>query len=207
MNPISRRLVLSLAASTVALGATGCWGSFGATNKLWKFNDGISDSKWIKWLLFLGLIILPVYSLFILGDALIFNTIEFFTDKNPLSGATRDFGNGNTVAFERDKHDPELVRIEHRHNGKLVGTFYVKKSGDHFRLLDEQRKLVAETRDENGAVTLLDQQGRVLVRLDADDMRKVSMRTKEMGSPERALGEALDDRTVLVAGRIAPQAL
>ena len=209
MTPISRRLMLSLAASTVALGATGCFGSFAATNKLWKFNDGISDSKWLKWLLFLGLVIVPVYSLFILGDALIFNTIEFFTGSNVLSSSTRDLGNGNMVAFERDKDDPELVRVEHRRDGKVVGIFYVKKSGDHFRLLDQQRTVIAETREENGVVTLLDKDGRVLVHLEQEDLRKVSLRAQEMGSPERALGEVLDDRTapVLVAGRPAPPTL
>jgi Domain of unknown function (DUF3332) len=211
MKVMTRRTVLSFAALTTAAATTGCWGSFAATNKLWKFNDGISESKWIKWLLFLGLIIVPVYSLFIFGDAIIFNTIEFFTDKNPLS-ATRDMGNGHQVAFERDPKNPDLVRVEHRHHGKLVGTWYVERHGDRFSVLDERRAPIAMTREHenDGAVSVVDANGTELARIDADAFRKASSRVKETGSPRVALGEVLDERATreLVArGRGALQTL
>ena len=197
MKGMPRRMFLSLAVWGAAAGATGCWGSFAATNKLWKFNDGISDSKWLKWLLFLGLVIIPVYSLFILGDALIFNTIEFFTDKNPLSGDIRDLGNGHQVAFERDPNDRDLVRIEHRHEGKVIGVFYVKRNDEGFALLDEKRRLLADVSERGEIVTLTDQDGRELTRIEPEDFRKASARLKETGSPKVALGDALGDGAAL----------
>ncbi len=202
MKVVTRRTMLSLTALTAAAATTGCWGSFAATNKLWKFNDGISESKWLKWLLFLGLIILPVYSLFILGDALIFNTIEFFTDKNPLS-ASRDLGNGQQLAFERDAQNPNRVRVEHRQDGKRVAVWYVERHGDRFSLFDEQLRLVATTREDGGSVAVVDGSGAELVQVDAEALTEASRLVKETGSPRVALGEVLDERTTraLVARR------
>ena len=203
---VSRRRLLSLAASAaVVAGASGCFGSFGAAKALWKFNDGISSNKWLKWLLFLGLLIFPVYGLFVLGDILIFNTIEFFTGSNPLGSATRDLGNGNVVAFQRDENDPDLVRLEHRRHGSLVGVYYVKKDGEAFSLLDQQRKLIAVVSETNGTLTLRDKQGNVLVALDPDAMGALTSRSQSMGSVTASLEELIRQDNGAVAGLRAYQ--
>src|SRR5690606_7227918 len=142
-------------ALTAASATTGCFGSFGATTSLWEFNDDIHESKWIKWLLFLGLRIVPVYPLFVLGDMLIFNTIEFFTDSNPFT-ASRDLGDGNRLAFERDRKNRNRVRVEHTHHGKRVGVWYVERNGDRFSVFDEQLRRIAATREDGGSVSLVD---------------------------------------------------
>lgn len=200
MKVMTRRTVLSLAALTAATVTTGCFGSFAATNKLWSFNDGISESKWLKWLLFLGLIILPVYSLFILGDALIFNTIEFFTDKNPLR-AKRDLGNGQQLVFERDPKNPNRARISHLDRGKLVAVWYVERNGDRFSVFDERQRLIATTRETGNAVSVIDGAGAELVRVDEDALHTASSRLKESGSPRTAIGEALGEHTIQVLAR------
>ncbi len=96
-----RRLAIPL----VLLGITtqsGCFGSFALTNKIYQFNDGVSDSMVVKEVVFLLLIILPVYELSVLGDAVIFNLIEFLTGSNPLAdGRTIELEDGRAVAFER----------------------------------------------------------------------------------------------------------
>ena len=66
----------------------GCTGSFGLTKKVYEFHRGQED-KWMDELIFLGCVILPVYSLATLGDAIIFNTIEFWTGDNPIDKASR----------------------------------------------------------------------------------------------------------------------
>jgi len=183
--------MLALAASAALVGSTGCFGSYGATTALWKFNDGATGNKWLNWLIFLGLNIVPVYPLFLLGDLLIFNTIEFFTGSNPIGSASRDFGNGNHVAFERDKHNPNIVRLEHRQNGTLVGVYYVKKDGDNFSLLDQQRVLISDVRDVNGTVTLRDKNGNVLVQLDPKAMKALASRSQSSGSVIASLERTL----------------
>ena len=63
--------------------ATGCTGSFILTKKVYDFHRQ-QEEKWMDELIFLGCAIFPVYSLATLGDAIIFNVIEFWTEENPL---------------------------------------------------------------------------------------------------------------------------
>ncbi|MFH2137464.1 MAG: DUF3332 family protein [Candidatus Omnitrophota bacterium] len=67
----------------VSILAAGCTGSFILTKKVYNFHRG-QDGKWMDEVMFLGVVILPVYGLAQLGDVIIFNTIEFWTDENPL---------------------------------------------------------------------------------------------------------------------------
>ena len=63
---------------------TGCTGTFQMTKKVNAWHRGM-DSKWADEGLFLGCIIIPVYGLTTLGDALIFNTLEFWGEENPMA--------------------------------------------------------------------------------------------------------------------------
>lgn len=51
------------------------------------------------------------YDLLILGDALIVNTIEFFTGSNPISARVEL--DGSHVALERDPSQPTTVHVTH----------------------------------------------------------------------------------------------
>ena len=68
----------------LAMLGSGCFGSFNLTKKLYDWNGKISQDKWGKELVFLVLIAVPAYSLAGLGDAIVFNSIEFWTGKNPV---------------------------------------------------------------------------------------------------------------------------
>ena len=199
MMIVSRRHMLTLAASAAVVGSTGCFASFGATTTLWNFNNTVSGNKWVNWLVFLVLTIVPVYALFVLGDVLIFNTIEFFTGSNPLASTTRDLGYGNAVAYQRDEHDPSLVRLEHRRDGEIVGIYYVKKDGDNFSLLDRQRKTIAQTSENNGTVTVRDGHGNIIEQLDPEAMRTLKARSLATGSVVGSLRETLGEERILVA--------
>ena len=77
-----KNLVLSALAAVALL--SGCYGPFNATRSLHKWNGEISESKWAVEGVFLAASIIPVYGLFVIGDALIFNSIEFWGGKNPI---------------------------------------------------------------------------------------------------------------------------
>jgi hypothetical protein len=64
---------------------TSCFGSFELIQKIYEFNDGASDSKFVKTLLFYVLVIIPVYSIAGFLDIVIFNLIEFWSGSNPLA--------------------------------------------------------------------------------------------------------------------------
>ena len=75
-----------------------CLGTFSAFNNLKDWNQGVSDSKFVNNLVFWGLNIIPVYGLFFLGDAIIFNVIEFWSGSNPIA---MEEGESETVQIER----------------------------------------------------------------------------------------------------------
>lgn len=99
-------------ALSVALGITsfqGCIGSFGLTGKVYKFNRSLGN-KWIQWVGFLILVIVPIYGIAILADGIIFNSIEFWTGSNPVAMKPGE----KEVQYVRE--DGKLYRIEATQN-------------------------------------------------------------------------------------------
>lgn len=71
---------------------TGCTGPFQLTKNLHKWQTS-PENKWGDEAIFLGCVILPVYGIATLGDALIFNSIEFWGGENPIKAAAAPTGN------------------------------------------------------------------------------------------------------------------
>lgn len=79
------RTVVGLVA--LALLTSGCYGPFNLTRRLYTWNSQVGD-KWEKELVFLLLVALPVYELTAFGDAVVFNSMEFWTGNNPVDPPT-----------------------------------------------------------------------------------------------------------------------
>lgn len=71
-------LAAALVAATLAT-VPACYGSYSAFRKVRDWNGGVSGNKWVNSAVHLGLWIIPVYELTLVGDFLIFNTVEHFT--------------------------------------------------------------------------------------------------------------------------------
>ncbi|MFU8844516.1 MAG: DUF3332 domain-containing protein [Bacteroidales bacterium] len=63
---------------------TGCIGSFKLTNNVYSWNTSL-DGKAVQEIVFLAFLIIPVYSATLIIDAVILNTIEFWTGSNPMA--------------------------------------------------------------------------------------------------------------------------
>lgn len=78
---------LKLAATVMVCGAflfSSCIGSFALHGKLLSWNQGVSN-KFVNELVFLAFNIIPVYGVCYLADALVINSIEFWSGNNPLA--------------------------------------------------------------------------------------------------------------------------
>ena len=136
-------LILALAMGTATTtAATGCYGSFGLTKKLHRWNGGVGN-KWVNWIVFLGLNIVPVYGLFIIADAFILNTVEFFTGSHPVGGsaslqyAPHDDG---SITIAREDAVIRLIPVGDDdlavyRDGERVGTAHILPDGS-VRVLD-----------------------------------------------------------------------
>jgi hypothetical protein len=163
-----RRVALAGACS---LALAGCFGSFGATRALWEWNDEMHSSKWVKWLVFLGLSIIPVYFLFVVADALVLNSVEFWTGSNPIkSGA-----DGRTVTRVATA-DPNRLRLEIRRHGELEKVVYCERRADGALLLLDADGLPLSlvSQGPDGALELRAGDRVLLARLDPAAVDRVS---------------------------------
>jgi len=67
---------------------TSCIGSFALTNKVLDWNKQLTNNNFVNELIFIGLHIIPVYEVSILADALVINSIEFWSGDNPVAVGT-----------------------------------------------------------------------------------------------------------------------
>ena len=84
---IMKKFNLKLAATVMVCGAflfSSCIGSFALHGKLLSWNQGVSN-KFVNELVFLAFNIIPVYGVCYLADALVINSIEFWSGNNPLA--------------------------------------------------------------------------------------------------------------------------
>lgn len=78
-----------MVAVMLTVGMGGCFGNFAATRKVYDFNESFGG-RWENQILFWVLSIVPVYNLAVSLDAILFNTIEFWTGSNPIAMGPQD---------------------------------------------------------------------------------------------------------------------
>lgn len=153
---MKRSLVQIISSALIGLmliTAVGCYGSFPLIQKVHKFN-GTLGSKWVNELGFLVMNIIPVYGVAGTVDALILNSIEFWTGKSPM--AAND-GSGTFVLPQ--------------------GTVTFNKADNSYtfrQMIDGKEKLVRLTTN-NGITTATDENGTVLARTEKNNTGGVTV--------------------------------
>ncbi|QLE01447.1 DUF3332 domain-containing protein [Galbibacter sp. BG1] len=124
-----KKVVISGALALTVL-CSSCLGSFSAFNGLKDWNQGVTGNKFVNNLIFWGLNIIPVYGLFFLGDAIIFNVIEFWTGSNPIAMKEGEKetqiveNNGNTYQLTATKNRMQIAIIDGAKKGEKVDLVY-----------------------------------------------------------------------------------
>ena len=146
----------------------GCYGGFPLTNKIYRFNGDISRHKLIQTVMFWVFLIVPVYEIGMLGDAIIFNLVEFWTGEQILAlGPTTD-SNGNTVCLTPSPDGRQAVLTVSRDGKVLAQEFFVKVSDTTFEVRDAQGKLHGKVlKSPDGTISLTDRNGTVVRTLPA----------------------------------------
>lgn len=97
-----------------------CIGSFSLSNKLLDWNKSI-DSKFVNELVFIAFCIVPVYGVSMLADAVVLNSIEFWTGDNPVA----DVG-----SIKKVNGKDGIYTVETKKNGYHIQKEGQKKSVD-----------------------------------------------------------------------------
>jgi len=99
-------LVLALAAVFLTT-AAGCFGRFPAVNAVYDFNKSASPSGVVRSLLLFAMVIIPVYEVAFLADAIVLNTVDFINGTNQVAVKTLPDG----TKIELAKLDADTVRV------------------------------------------------------------------------------------------------
>ena len=119
-----------------------CYGSFELFHKIHKWNGTLGD-KWVNTLVHVALWILPMYEFILLGDFLLFNSIEFWSGNNPLKVSAADITvDDNAARLTLDGRVHELRVVDERSfdiavDGLVVGRAHREAYGDW--LLEDYR--------------------------------------------------------------------
>ncbi|MGM9713939.1 MAG: DUF3332 domain-containing protein [Prevotella sp.] len=124
---MKKNLKIMACVMAVSLLSSSCVGSFCMFNKLASWNKRATKSKFLNELLYI--VISPAYVVSMVADVLVLNTIEFWTDDNPLAsnvGKTQEImgSDGRLYAVKTLKNGYEITNSE----GEKMTLTYNKKT-------------------------------------------------------------------------------
>lgn len=202
----AKRIVASLCVVGV-LGATnaGCFGNFAATRALWSWNKDVSGNKFLQWLVFLALTIVPVYALFGLADVLVINSLEFWTGSNPvgMNGAP-ETERWVTISPTQKLHllrnlEDGSMRAEVIEDGEVVNVRVFVATEEGFEVTDEAGLVVVRVKQlADGGVEVSGQDGQPVAVAAPSDVQNL------MALYERGGHKALAAAVVEGAGLSTP---
>ena len=147
----SAKAVVLITLLGFTLAASGCYGGFNLTRNLYKWNGNIdvnADKKTnqvVQSAVMVVLWAIPVYQLAILADALVVNSIQFWTGKNPVEASaeplirTVDKGDERYVqTFSRNALGREM-RTDYYKKGRYVNTLIVRQEENSLTVTGDLR--------------------------------------------------------------------
>lgn len=146
-----------------------CIGSFALTNKVKDWNDGVG-SKFVNELVFLGMCIVPVYPVVILADAIVLNSIEFWSGETPVVK-----NNGETKIVKNSKGEDISVTAKENgytvSNGEVAINLVFDKTDNSWNVeYDNQTCKLMKMLDDKNAVLYLLNGETMNVSLDGEGM-------------------------------------
>lgn len=164
MKNILKLVVVGLLIASMAVMSVGCYGSFNLTKKVYNWN-GSMGNKWVKEIVFIVLNVVPVYGIAGGIDAVILNTIEFWTGNNPMaSNITTD--DGTSVAFNAEKKEMTISYADKK--------FIVAMEDGKATVKNENGEVIAYAESaEEGGMVIKDMQGNILSRQTGEQVAEL----------------------------------
>lgn len=153
-----------------------CIGSFGLWNSLKDWNQGVSN-KFVNELIFLAFHIVPVYEIAYLADALVLNSIEFWSGSNP----TASIGEVKTVQGENGEYlvktNENGYTITQKGEDKSVDLVYNKENNTWNAVADGQSFELVKMNEDGTAVLSLQNGTSMTVTPDAQGIATARIAT------------------------------
>ena len=173
----------------MAMAVSGCYGPFNLVRRLHHWNGQVSNDKWAREAVFIVLAWVPVYSLATLGDALIFNSIEFWTGNNPVAPVVQ---NPDVQTKRIARHDAEAIltrmkspagqqlMIEQFRKGERAASLRIEQQDGLTKAFDGAgRQLYQAQTLGDGGIAIQDAQGRQIAQYSADQVDRLMQSSRQ----------------------------
>ena len=162
-----RVIISSLVVVSLMTAGSGCYGPFNLTRNVYNWNSGIKGSgevndKWMKEIVFFGMIVVPVYMFSALLDAFIFNAIQFWSGDNPVKltqgpdGHIQEVQVSDQIIHVTWSEDHRSAALTYRRGKQTIRTARIVEDGHGYRLLEGERTLLVAEEGLDGGVTFMD---------------------------------------------------
>jgi len=108
---LGRVITITLLAGFVPVTTAACFGTFPITRKVFRWNAGVHSDKWVRWLVFVLINIVPVYFSAAIFDMIFSNSVEFWTGKSPMAMAP-----GTTKHVEGPNGERAVMTLREDHS-------------------------------------------------------------------------------------------
>lgn len=159
----------------VGLCVSGCYGPFHLTRKVHHWNGQVSENKWVVEAVFLVCAWLPIYGVATAADALIINSVEFWTGKNMLEESKAPSLKGRDVMVSRVRGPGgEELLIEPLVPGNRSEPLHIRRQGDMTMALNgDGVALFSAYTLPNGTVVVSDASGQRVASYSKEHVEQV----------------------------------
>jgi hypothetical protein len=183
MSRLGHRIIAAMVLLSVMTMSTACYGPFNLTKNVYRWNSNVKGSgqvndKWMKEIVFFGMLIVPAYMFSALLDTFIFNSMHFWTGDSPIkesdlgSEGTKVATLGETTVRWTPLEDGAMVAYERHGVVERHATIVASETG--YRLVDEQGNLLSEAEyAADGTVRLLNGECQVVKELSREQLRTI----------------------------------
>ena len=168
----------------------GCYGSFPITNMVYEFNGDVTDSELVHTIVFWLFLIVPVYKVAMLADAIVFNLVEFWTGAD-FSEASIIREDGTRVALTFSEDREEAILTASREGEMIQRVRFVRVAQGRFDVFDSEHGKIGQViQDGDGAVLLKDEAGTIVRTISPGSIEAMRAAAERMCSSHRTVAGA-----------------
>jgi hypothetical protein len=131
---------------------TGCVGSFRLTRSIYAFNDQLSDSVVVREIVFVAFLLVPVYEVSLVADALFLNVAEAIKGESLIRTVPRD--DDPVAVIGAADGDGSWIEVPGHRARRIV------RRGGTLALLEDGVPVSVVTAGDDGSLTVSDREGR-----------------------------------------------
>lgn len=184
MSRLSRRIIAVMVLLSMMTMSTACYGPFNLTKNVYRWNGTVKGSgqindKWMKEIVFFGMLIVPAYMFSALLDTFIFNSMHFWTGDSPIKES--DLGHDGTKVATLGDATVRWTALEdgatvtYERGGTVVRRATIVAGAMGYRLVDEQGNLLSEAEyAADGSIRLLNGECQVVKELKGEQLQTIA---------------------------------